>query len=185
MRGALRISRRGENFFRNRRARRPLVALLCSLAIGSVLSLADSAAAPKQERIGANWRLDMLRYLNAAREQHGLAPLRLDNRLNRAAQLHATNMVRRDFFDHRDPDGARMTDRADAFGYRWISIMENIAGGHPTAPEAIDGWMNSPDHRAAILNIRVRDAGVGYSYAPNDWGRVAKVHYWTLLVGRE
>jgi len=153
--------------------------------MGVILFLAITGTANGRRPDPETWRLDMLRRLNTIRAQHGLIGLRLDNRLNQAAQLHTNNMIHRDFFDHKDPDGANMTERADAFGYRWRWIIENIAAGHPNINEALNGWMASPDHRAAILDARVRDAGIGYSYAPNDWGSVTKIHYWTLLVGSE
>ena len=160
-------------------------ALLAWAMMAVILLLAITGTASGKRPDTDTWRLDMLRRLNAIRAQHGLTGLRLDNRLNKAAQLHTNNMIHRDFFDHKDPDGAKMTERADAFGYRWRRIIENIAAGHPNIQEALNGWMASPEHRAAILDVRVRDAGIGYSYAPNDWGNVTKIHYWTLLVGSE
>ena len=160
-------------------------ALLAWATIAVLLFLAISGTASGKRPDPESWRIDMLRRLNAIRAQHGLTGLRLDNRLNKAAQLHTNNMIHRDFFDHKDPDGAKMTERADAFGYRWRWIIENIAAGHPNIQEALNGWRASPEHRSAILDARVRDAGIGYSYAPNDWGNVTKIHYWTLLVGSE
>jgi len=184
MRPARRQSRRETPVRRNHFPLRA-AALLAWAMIGVILFLAVTGTASGKRPDPETWRLDMLRRLNAIRAQHGLTGLRLDNRLNKAAQLHTNNMIHRDFFDHKDPDGAKMTERADAFGYRWRWIIENIAAGQPNMHEALNGWMASPDHRAAILDERVRDAGIGYSYAPNDWGSVTKIHYWTLLVGSE
>lgn len=131
------------------------------------------------------WRIDMLRQINVIRIRYGVGPLRIDDRLNRAAQLHSEDMARRDFFDHRSPEGARMTDRADWTGYHWRRLIENIAAGYPDVAATIDGWMESPEHRAGLLDDRVRDAGFGHAYLPRDDGRVRKAHYWTLLIGRE
>ena len=136
-------------------------------------------------RIDGAWRIDMLRRINAIRRSEGLGGLRMDERLNRAAQLHSDDMVKRDFFDHESPDGARMTDRAEAFGYRWRRLLENIAAGQRDFAAAIEGWMRSPGHRAAILDAQIRDAGMGYTFVPKDSGAVNKSHYWTLLVGME
>ena len=146
-----------------------------------------SATADSLDRLidGDAWRLDMLRRLNAIRERNGLHLLQMDDRLNRAAQLHSDDMAARDFFDHKTPDGARMTDRADAFGYNWRRLLENIAAGQRDVQQAITGWMNSPDHRAAILDDAVRDAGMGYAFRDRDGGSVTMSHYWTLLVGAE
>jgi uncharacterized protein YkwD len=131
------------------------------------------------------WREGMLQQINRIRMRYGLTSLRIDDRLNIAAQRHADDMARRDFFDHRSPDGTRMTDRADLTGYHWRRLIENIAGGYPNFTAAIEGWMESPEHRAGLLDNKVRDAGFGYVYLPRDGGRVQKAHYWTLLIGRE
>ncbi len=132
-----------------------------------------------------SWRADMLRQINIIRLRHGVGILRIDDRLNRAAQFHADDMAKRDFFDHRSPDGARMTERADRTGYRWRRLIENIAAGYPNIDATIEGWMESPEHRAGLLDSKVRDAGFGYVYLPHDSGRVRKAYYWALLVGRE
>lgn len=127
----------------------------------------------------------MLGRLNVIRGNHNLSALRIDERLNKAAQLHSDDMADRDYFDHQTPDGARMTDRADAFGYRWRLLLENIAAGHVNSAEAVNGWMKSEGHRAAILNAKARDTGMGYAFRSDDSGTVAQRHYWTLLIGTE
>ena len=160
-----------------------------SLGIGVVLIAGPGRMASAAPQIAAltdgRWRLDMLGRLNVIRSSHNLNPLRMDDRLNKAAQLHSDDMADRDFFDHQNPEGARMTDRADAFGYHWRLILENIAAGQRNAAEAVDGWMKSTGHRAAILNAKGRDTGMGYSFRADDRGAVTMGHYWTLLIGAE
>jgi uncharacterized protein YkwD len=129
------------------------------------------------------WRLDMLGRLNVIRQRHELSALRIDERLNRAAQLHSDDMADRNYFDHQTPEGSRMTDRADAFGYHWRLLLENIAAGQENPAEAVAGWMRSSEHRAAILNATGRDTGMGHSYRLADDGGMR--HYWTLLIGSE
>jgi uncharacterized protein YkwD len=160
-----------------------------TLGIGILLATAPNAAAASVRQMASltdgRWRLDMLGRLNAIRGEHHLGPLRIDDRLNKAAQLHCDDMADRDFFDHQNPEGARMTDRADAFGYHWRLLMENIAAGQSSPAAAVNGWMHSTGHRAAILNARGRDAGMGYSFRSEDLGTVTMRHYWTLLIGTE
>ena len=130
-----------------------------------------------------SWRLDMLGRLNVIRQGRHLDALRIDERLNRAAQLHSDDMAGRNYFDHQTPEGSRMTDRADAFGYRWRLLLENIATGQDDPAEAVASWMKSTDHRAAILNANGRDTGMGHSYRLPEDGNLR--HYWTLLIGAE
>jgi uncharacterized protein YkwD len=159
-----------------------------SLGIGVVLGLGGNPAAAALRMASltdGRWRLDMLGRLNVIRSDRRLSPLRIDDRLNKAAQLHCDDMADRDFFDHQNPEGARMTDRADAFGYHWRLLMENIAAGQSTPAAAVNGWMHSTGHRAAILDARGRDAGMGYTFRSEDRGIVTMRHYWTLLIGTE
>lgn len=133
--------------------------------------------------LDGRWRLDMLGRLNVIRQGKDLRVLRIDERLNRAAQLHSDDMAKRNYFDHQTPEGSRMTDRADAFGYRWRLLLENIAAGQENPADAVAGWMRSSEHRAAILNANGRDTGMGHSYRIPDDGGMR--HYWTLLIGTE
>lgn len=133
--------------------------------------------------LDGRWRLDMLGRLNVIRQGKDLRVLRIDERLNRAAQLHSDDMAKRNYFDHQTPEGSRMTDRADAFGYRWRLLLENIAAGQDNPADAVAGWMKSSEHRAAILNANGRDTGMGHSYRIPDNGGMR--HYWTLLIGTE
>ncbi len=61
---------------------------------------------------------EVLNYTNAIREQQGCGPLRLDSALVEAAGKHASDMVRRHYMDHTNPDGEDPGDRMSAAGYR-------------------------------------------------------------------
>jgi hypothetical protein len=98
---------------------------------------------------------------NAERARHGLAPLTTDARLAAAAQAHSADMVRRGFFAHENPDGKQVWDRAVAAGYAYRKVAENIAAGQRTAEEVVHGWMESPGHRANILDRDLTQIGVG------------------------
>ena len=164
---------------------RAVACVALAIAVATISAGADAEERHAALQSAAAWRAEMLRQINRIRIRHGVSALRLDARLNRAAQSHSDDMARREFFDHRSPEGARMTDRAQRAGYRWRRLIENIAAGHADIAAAIEGWMASPDHRAGLLDGNVRDAGMGYAFLPRDGGPLRKSHYWTLLVGRE
>ena len=61
------------------------------------------------------------------------------------------------------------SDRLNAISPpRWSYSAENIAAGNQTAQEVMDGWMNSPGHRANILSPDASFIGVGCYYLAND-----------------
>lgn len=126
--------------------------------------------------------------INAEREDRGCAPLNFDPRLNRAAQRHADAMARQNFFAHKGPDGTSAGQRAVSSGYRWIMVAENIAAGHLRPEEVVDGWMNSPGHRANILSCTMTDTGIALSYQPDDrplpGQRQAYRFYWVQVFAK-
>ena len=114
----------------------------------------------------------MLDYTNQIREQQGCGPLRLDSALVTAAGKQASDMVRRHYMDHTNPDGQDPGDRMAAAGYRGSSWGENIAAGYDTAQKVVAAWMQSDGHRKNILNCRFTSIGIGYDpgQVKPDWG---------------
>lgn len=114
---------------------------------------------------------------NRERAGAGLPPLAADPPLARAAQAYSTDMAVRAFYSHTSPEGTQPWDRAAAAGSTRRSIGENIACGQRSAAEVVEGWMNSPGHRANILKPGFTHIGVGYA------GGGPAGTYWTQLFG--
>ncbi|MBM3275233.1 MAG: hypothetical protein FJZ00_08765 [Candidatus Sericytochromatia bacterium] len=98
---------------------------------------------------------------NRERARYGLRPLTASPALNRVAQNRSADMARRRYFDHTDPDGRDPFWHLRNAGIRYMAGAENIAMGQRSAAEVVTGWMNSPGHRANILNGRLGHIGVG------------------------
>ncbi|WP_406048091.1 CAP domain-containing protein [Kribbella sp. NBC_00889] len=115
---------------------------------------------------------EVLNLTNQIRQQQGCGPLRLDSALVKAAGRHASDMVRRHYMDHTNPDGQDPGDRMAAAGYRGSSWGENIAAGYSTAQKVVAAWMQSDGHRKNILNCRFTSIGIGYDSGQvrSDWG---------------
>ncbi|MEU1199399.1 sigma-70 family RNA polymerase sigma factor [Streptomyces sp. NPDC005813] len=99
--------------------------------------------------------------VNKERAAAGCGPLTEDPQLEDAAQAHSDDMAARNFFEHTNPDGADPGQRITAAGYRWSTYGENIAQGQQTPEAVMESWMNSPGHRANILNCSFKNIGVG------------------------
>lgn len=112
--------------------------------------------------------------LNDERAEGGVSMVQEDARLSGAALGHARDMVDRGYLAHVSPEGATPGDRALAAGYDWNFIAENIAQGFHSDPAVIAAWMDSPGHRANMLDARAEEFGLG---------RVGST--WVLLLGRE
>jgi len=106
--------------------------------------------------------------LNAQRAAKGLSALSEQAQLTNASADYSALMVKEHFFEHVSPEGSELTDRLTGVGYlggpgSWI-VGENIAWGESylaSPGEIVKAWMNSPPHRANILNGDYADIGLG------------------------
>src|SRR6266571_3924297 len=130
-----------------------LVAFLASFAL-----LGPAAGA--QARSLTSSEASLLQGMNSVRTSHGLAPLRVDVRLLRAARGHSADMMRRQYFAHGSVAG-----RALAQGARGPIFGEDLAWAKGiTANWVVNAWLASPSHRAVLLRPGFRRVGVGYSF---------------------
>lgn len=109
------------------------------------------------------YRQEVLRLVNAERTSRGIAPLSMSNsRLTNAAQKRADEITIT--FSHTRPNGTQCSTVLDEYSVSWRAFGENIAAGYPTPASVVEGWMNSPGHRANILNSSYTQIGIGYVY---------------------
>jgi uncharacterized protein YkwD/uncharacterized membrane protein required for colicin V production len=98
--------------------------------------------------------------VNRERLQRGLRPLEWDDRLQEIAREHSQDMLKRGYFSHYSPEGKTVMDRVTARGLRFQVVGENLALA-PTLKIAHEGLMESPGHRANILNKEYARVGIG------------------------
>ncbi|UCE59593.1 MAG: CAP domain-containing protein [Phycisphaerales bacterium] len=93
--------------------------------------------------------------------EEGLAPVTLDPTLSKIAADYACLMIEDGFFGHEDPiTGHGPGERAVAGKYSYYSVGENLARGPTTAAEVVQLWMESPAHRAIILDPKWTEVGI-------------------------
>jgi uncharacterized protein YkwD len=114
---------------------------------------------------------------NQARTAAGLAPLTIDAHLTTAATAHSADQAAAHTMSHTGTNGSTPAQRITAAGYTWWTWGENVAAGQKTANLVVDAWMNSPGHRANILNPNFTNIGIGS--ITSDTG----VIYWTMDLG--
>jgi len=114
---------------------------------------------------------DTLDLINDYREENGLEPLLLSDRLSTASAHYAHDMAKYDAYGEPEPhvsgptdyyfEGATLTDRMNEEGYFASRYGENIAAGQDTAEKVFEAWRGSPPHNAMMLNPKMRVIGVG------------------------
>ncbi|GGX72952.1 CAP domain-containing protein [Streptomyces fructofermentans] len=118
---------------------------------------------------GSTAEAAVLSLVNDERAKAGCSPVTASSTLAALAQTFSEDMAARSFFDHTDPDGASPWDRAEKVGIANLG-GENIARGQADAAAVMEAWMNSPGHRANILNCDFKTLGVGAHFgAGGPW----------------
>ncbi len=120
----------------------------------------------------------MLNWINEQRVDRGLRPYKRSAVLDRAAEYHACDMAKYDYFAHSRPGGPKLGSRMKSAGYRLKAGSENIAYTQQAKVGSAAGiWRNSPPHWHAIIDPSMRDIGLA---VVNDNGRIL----WVMDVGR-
>jgi uncharacterized protein YkwD len=102
--------------------------------------------------------------INAERRRAGVKPLKLVQRLSDHARQHSERMRDADFLGHEDPQLGDMVERADAAGFGFLRLAENVGyvKNVDDPAEALHGYlMSSPGHRANLLDRYLSHVGVG------------------------
>ncbi|MEG0942983.1 MAG: CAP domain-containing protein [Angelakisella sp.] len=115
---------------------------------------------------------EVVRLVNAERAKAGLNPLVADSNIAAAAYVRSTEQPQN--FSHTRPNGTSCFTALTEQGVSYRGAGENIAFGQKTPADVMNSWMNSPGHKANILNPNFTKIGVG-SYKVN--GTI----YWTQL----
>jgi uncharacterized protein YkwD len=118
---------------------------------------------------------EVLRLVNVERDKAGCKALSSESHLVAAAQKHTDLQADQNTMSHQLPGEASMGDRVTAAGYKWRGLGENVAAGYTSAASVMDGWMNSPGHKANILNCNFEEIGVGLAKSSSG------TQYWTQV----
>src|SRR5262249_28208680 len=155
-------------------------------------SNANVSGGPSGRTAGMNdFENQVLALINQQRQANGLAPLVASPQLQFAADLQSTNMAAASNVIGLGPAMSHtlagapqptLVSRGDYAGYNYQSIAENIAYGFTTAADVVNAWMNSPGHRANILNPNLTQVGTsvkanvtGVLYYTQEFGQPSTV----------
>ncbi|MCL7457113.1 CAP domain-containing protein [Micromonospora echinofusca] len=111
--------------------------------------------------------------VNAERAKAGCGAVSVDDKLTTAAQRHSQDQADHRNMSHTGSDGSNVGTRLDRVGYSWRTYGENVAWNQKTPAAVMDAWMNSPGHRANILNCAFTEIGVGVASSNGP--------YWTQV----
>lgn len=124
-----------------------------------------AAATSSPALAAANDEFEVFDRVNRERTKLGLRNLEWDEEAARVARSYSQRMAREGFFDHIDPDGNSVVERAERSRIRrWSMIGENLfecSSYDGYTRLAVSGWLRSPSHRRNMLDRRWTSTGIG------------------------
>ncbi|MFH0969045.1 MAG: CAP domain-containing protein [Patescibacteria group bacterium] len=105
-------------------------------------------------------RENIVNLVNQSRTENGLPALSENEKLDKAAQDKANDMIANNYFAHTSPSGITPWFWIEKNGYDYQYAGENLALGFSTVENEHQAWMNSPTHKKNILNTNYEEIGV-------------------------
>ncbi|MTJ04693.1 MAG: CAP domain-containing protein [Sediminimonas qiaohouensis] len=142
---------------------------------------ADGKPLPRLYRIGFGDKSEiqyrMLDAVNSLRQASGAQPVKLNSRLNAAADTHSRDMSRQNRPWHFGSDGSSPLERVQRIGYDGVFLGENISETYETELQTLSAWMEEESTKRVILNKQANDMGFAWHQESN--GKI----WWTLIMG--
>lgn len=120
----------------------------------------------------SSYATQVLKLVNAERAKEGLSALTTNTTLTSAANVRAKET--KTLFSHTRPDGSSCFTALTQAGVTYKTAGENIAYGQKTPAAVVKAWMESPGHRANIMNANFHKVGIGVY-------QTGGVIYWSQL----
>lgn len=152
---------RESNKYRSRLLHYEIMVLVIAILISGLITVAGvHREYPAVLGVTANISVtELLDDTNKKRQENGLAPLKLNEKLNTAAEQKAQNMFAQNYWAHVAPDGTTPWVFIKDSEYQYLYAGENLARGFSTADDVVDAWMKSPSHRENLLSPNYTDIG--------------------------
>ena len=149
-----------------------MIVLLAVILVEAVYLLSAYVVLPSSRSLATVLSSVLVDQTNGERSQYGLSgTLSVNEKLVIAAQAKADDMARRGYFSHNTPEGKEPWVFLKDAGYSYDAAGENLAVNFVESSDVTRAWMNSPGHRANILNGKYTEIGIATAqgtYKGND-----------------
>lgn len=137
-----------------------LVYFLAAIILLKAASAVFLAYFPRNDFFADITKTALVQMANADRQNFGLPALKENPVLERAAYLKAQDMLKNGYFSHMSPAGVTPWYWFSLSGYNYRYAGENLAIGFLDSSEVNEAWLDSPSHKANILNNKYKEIGI-------------------------
>ncbi|WP_062513316.1 CAP-associated domain-containing protein [Halobacillus sp. KGW1] len=129
------------------------------LVYNGALPAAEYLDREEWEAVQEGEKAQIFALTNYIRKREGADELKEHKEAGAVAYRHSEDMARSDYFSHHSPDGKGLKERLEGISY--TRAGENLAARYVDPTAALNGWMNSPGHRKALLDTEFTHVGIG------------------------
>ena len=137
-----------------------LLYYIIGLVVSSIFAAVFLVSFPKSVFFAEVAKNALITLTNQERSDLGLAPLKENMKLNEVALGKAKDMLANNYFAHSSPTGVTPWYWFRNAGYHYQAAGENLAVGFIDSEEVVDAWIDSPSHRANLLNPGFQEIGI-------------------------
>lgn len=128
----------------------------------NIITTIESEIILEPEPIVVITKDEILYETNQRRKLEQINSVTENKALTLSAQWKVIDMFEHQYFEHVGPTGEGVAELVTEADYVYVSVAENLAlGNFTSADEVVEAWMNSPGHRANILNKEFTEMGIG------------------------
>jgi uncharacterized YkwD family protein len=132
--------------------------------VGEKIQIPTSGQTSASTSTPQRYAAEVANLVNQERAKAGLKPLTVSDKLSALAMQKASDMYQNHYFSHISPTYGSPFDMMQKEGFSFTYAGENIAEGQTSPQQVMQDWMNSPGHRANILNSHYDTIGVAYDH---------------------
>lgn len=143
------------------------------MVLFTILQILSSRSTPTQHTLASDLTVtNITSAVNKERQMRNLLTLSTHNSLQTAAQIKSDDMMSRHYFSHTNPEGLYVWPTIVSQGYTpYLQLGENLAIEFYDTESLMSAWMNSPTHRANIVNEGFKDQGMGLAFGTPSQGQ--------------
>lgn len=139
---------------------KPLAYVSGFIVLTKILAIAAFVLTPTTAHLSTITDARMVQLTNEARQKNGLPPLTVNEKLTQAALLKGQDMLQHQYFAHISPSGVTPWFWMQKTQYQYEVAGENLAIDFTDADKVVQAWLNSPSHRANLLNPAYKETGL-------------------------
>lgn len=133
---------------------------ILKIILSLIIHLSDTKVVQAKEGEVLMSESEIVEVINNERLKNNLPKYKINDSLEKSADIKADDMLIKNYWSHYSPDGQAPWSIIQNVGYSYKLAGENLAEGYTSPEEVVQAWMDSPAHKANLLNNNFNEIGI-------------------------